>query len=502
MSRRYYVTTAIPFVNGAPHVGHALEMIQVDALARHRRQCGDEVRFLSGTDDNALKNVQAAEQAGVPVADFVERNARYFSDQRDVLHASFDDFIRTSSDPRHRAAVERLWRQNAESGDLYRKHYEGLYCVGCEQFYKPDELDHGKCPEHLTEPAQVAEDNWFFKLSRYQDQVHGLIERDELIVRPDEKRNEVLRFIEAGLEDFSVSRTAERAHGWGVPVPDDASQIVYVWYDALGNYISALDYGTDGDAYRHWWLDNPNRVHVIGKGIVRFHAIYWPAILLSAGQPLPQKILVHDYLTVEGQKIGKSLGNTADPLELSKRYGADALRWWMLREVPRVGDADFSVAKLIARANQDLANDLGNLVNRTIAMCLRYRDGEVTERGSDPQAAALREAVEAAPARVEAAMEAFDFRAALDAIWAGVSLANRYVDQRRPWDLAKAEKESPEKTAELDAALGTLVWAEREISVQLQPFIPKIAAEMASLLAPQKLEKAEPLFPRIETDDA
>ena len=311
-----YVTTTIPYVNARPHLGFVLELVQADVLARHRRVRGDAVRLLTGTDDNSLKNVLAAQAEGVPTARLVDRNAAAFAALHRPLSLSFDDFIRTSRDPRHRPGVERLWQACAASGDLYRKHYAGLYCVGCEQFYPPAELPGGRCPEHGTEPTAVAEENWFFRLSRYQERLSDLVSGGTLRIEPAARRNEVLAFIAGGLTDFSISRSARRAHGWGIPVPGDPDQVVYVWWDALGNYLSALDYGVDGPDYHRWWVAADRRVHLVGKGVVRFHAVYWPAMLLSAGVPLPTDILVHDYLTVAGQRLSKSAGNGVDPLEL------------------------------------------------------------------------------------------------------------------------------------------------------------------------------------------
>ena len=365
--RRFYITTAIPYVNGDPHLGFALELVQADVLARHRRLRGEDVRFLSGTDDNSLKNVEAADAAGLPVDEFVREKARRFAELRDVLSLSYDDFIRTSVDPRHAPGVERLWRACAGAGDLYERDYEGLYCTGCEAFLAPGELVDGLCPEHAEPPVPVAERNWFFRLSRYGDRLLEEIESGRLRITPEQRRNEALSFVRSGLADFSVSRSRERARGWGIPVPGDPTQVVYVWFDALGNYVTALDYGSGGERYRTWWEGSDERVHVVGKGIIRFHAVYWPAILLSAGEPLPTAIVVHDYLTVDGRRISKSAGGSADPAALAARYGVDALRWWLVRDVPRSGDVDFREELLAARANE-LADGLGNLVNRTIAL--------------------------------------------------------------------------------------------------------------------------------------
>jgi methionyl-tRNA synthetase len=512
---RFYVTTAIPFVNASPHLGFALEIVQADVLARHRRQLGDQVRFLTGTDDNSLKNLQAAEAEGVDVQRLVDRNAAAFAALRGPLALSFDDFIRTSRDPRHRAGVERLWLASAAAGDLYRKQYEGLYCVGCEQFYAPDELERGRCAEHGTRPERVAEENWFFRLSRYQDWLYELIEGGGLRIEPPARRNEVLAFIAGGLEDFSVSRSRTRARGWGIGVPGDPDQVVYVWWDALGNYINALDYGTDGAAYDHWWIGGDRRVHLIGKGILRFHAVYWPAMLASAGVPPPTHILVHDYLTIEGQKLSKSSGNVVDPVALVGRFGTDAVRWWLLRDVPRVGDADFTVGRLVARANEDLANGFGNLVSRVVAMVHRFRDGQTPGAGRHAPDAAARPGATAArlapagsrrlievcgqvPGQVAEALAQADFRRATGAVLAIVEEANRYIEDTRPWTLAGAGP-GTEAAERLDAILAVLLDACRVLAEQLTPFLPDAAARIA-LQCPVsgRLPAPTPLFGRIE----
>jgi methionyl-tRNA synthetase len=501
---RVYLTTTIPYVNAAPHLGFALEAVQADVLARHHRQRGDEVRLSTGTDDNSLKNVLAAEAAGVPVQEFVDGNAAAFAALREPLALSYDDFIRTSRDPRHHAGVRRLWHECAAAGDLYQARYEGLYCVGCEHYLTGDELDGGCCPEHRVPPTRVAERNWFFRLSRYAGQIQGAIASGRLRIEPAGRRNEVLSFIEGGLRDFSISRSQQRARGWGITVPGDDEQVVYVWWDALGNYLTSLGYGGDERAYRTWWAGADRRIHLIGKGVLRFHAVYWPAMLLSAGLPLPTDILVHDYLTVDGQKISKSSGARVDPVELARRYGTDAVRWWLLRDVPRVGDADFTVARLVGRANDDLAGGIGNLVSRVVTMVHRYRDGRLAAcRGPEAgqPGSELFEACRAAPGLVDEALADLDFRRATAAVWTIVEHANRLIEHERPWELARAERAGDPAAGErLDACLSGLVAACRCLGERLDAFLPATAAGVLARCTPVDglLPPASPLFPRIE----
>jgi methionyl-tRNA synthetase len=524
---RVYLSTTIPYVNSKAHLGHALELVQADVLARHHRRIGDEVRLQSGTDDNALKNVLAAQAAGLSTRELVAVNGRAFAELSGPLALSCDDFIHTSTDPRHRPGAERLWLACAARGDLYRKDYQGLYCVGCEQFYKPAELTDGRCPEHGTAPELVAERNWFFRLSRYGEQLEELIGSGRLRIEPAARRNEVLAFIRAGLEDISVSRSVSRARGWGIPVPGDPGQVIYVWFDALSNYISALGYGTGSDDYRHWWTEADRRIHLVGKGVVRFHAVYWPAMLLSAGEPLPTEIAVHDYLTAGGRKISKSggAGDLADPVALAGRYGTDAVRWWLLREVPRVGDADFTEQRLVERANQDLANGLGNLVSRVTAL-VRGRDeaappetpsGRPADAASRAHAAsqepppaaeaatALGEAIEHAQGRVRAALEDYDFRAGLAAIWAIVDRANRYAELSEPWRLARAARAGDAAAAaRRDLALSRLLEACRALAGALAPFVPGLAAsiDVACGGSDGVVPPPRPLFPRLAVHQA
>jgi methionyl-tRNA synthetase len=479
----WFVTTAIPYVNARPHLGFALEIVLTDALARAHRLIGEDVRFLTGTDENSLKNVQAAEREGVPTSELVERNAASYQALRGPLNLSFDDFIRTSSDPRHTPGAQKLWEACAARGDIYKRTYRGLYCVGCEQFYTEDELVGGLCPEHLTRPDVVEEENYFFRLSRYADQLRELIESDTLRILPQTRKNETLSLIRQGLTDFSISRSRARAHDWGIPVPGDPEQVMYVWYDALSNYITALDYANEGPLYQHYWLHNPSRVHVIGKGILRFHTVYWPAILLSAGVPLPTSVFVHGYVTLEGNKISKTLGNVVDPVVLVERYGTDALRYYLLREIPAADDGDYTQERFLRTYNGDLADQLGNLLNRVLNMVNRYYAGAVPASGAlDEIDRQLIGQAEGLRARVEAALEQFAPDAALAAIWELVGAANKYAQDTQPWALAKQRKTSAEAEARLATSLYTLVEALRLIAWYCQPFLPATAEAIAGQL--------------------
>lgn len=508
----YFISTSIPYVNARPHVGHALEFVLTDAYARYWRQQGRDVFFLSGSDENSLKNVQAAEALGISTRELVDRNVLTFRELIGQLDISTDDFIRTSVDERHIEGAKKIWAAMVEAGDVYYKTYAGLYCVGCEQFYTEAELLGGHCPEHGTAPELVEEENAFFRLSRYADRLHEMISQDELLILPRERKNEVLRFIESGLEDFSISRSVARARGWGIETPDNPGQVMYVWVDALANYITALDYATEGPNFQHYWVDAPDRVHVIGKGILRFHAVYWPAMLLSAGVPLPTHVVVHGYLTIGGQKMSKSLGNVIDPAEVAEQFGSDPLRYYLLREFSPFGDGDFTTAKLAGRYRADLANDLGNLLNRTVSMIGRYREGII------PMAAAgaeledeLWQVSRDASQRVEQAMRGYNPQEALNAVWEVVTRANGYVEASAPWTLAKQERDGG-SSERLDTVLATLTTVLGRLAWMLSPFLPetsqKIAAQLGSAgieFAPvpgQHVAAPRPIFPRLEDEAA
>ena len=484
-----YVTVAIPYVNAAPHLGYAYELVLADVFARSCRQSGDDVRFLGGTDDHALKNVLAAEAAGVDPRSFVDEHAAEFEQLDTPLRLSLDDFLRTSADERHGPAVERLWRACAARGDLYQRDYAGEYCVGCEQFYDSTDAPDRRCPEHGTTLEHVVERNWFFRLSRYQDDLDRLISTGALAIHPAPFRDEVLSFVRRGLEDISVSRSARRARGWGLLVPDDPSQVIYVWFDALANYLSALRYGeTPSPDYRRWWLESDERVHVVGKGILRFHAVYWAAFLLSASEPLPTRIQVHPYLTVDGQKLSKSGPITVDPRQVVDDLGADALRWWFARDVSSVADTDYTVERLVARANADLANGLGNVTNRIVTLVHRLYAGTVPDVAAAPLLG-----VADVEDQVAARIAAFDLRGATSAINAAIAALNQDLETTRPWKLVGSDA--------VDAILSRHVVSARSIARAAQPIVPDLAARLLNQLTPSPtLPDPIPAFARIRSD--
>ncbi len=490
-----YITTSIPYVNGSPHLGHALEFVHVDVLARHRRRRGGAVRVQSGTDDHAIKNVSAAANAGVAVADLVAANGDRFVELAAALRVETDEFLRTSSDPRHAPGVTALWNACKAAGDLYQKDYVGLYCPGCEQFYAPEELDDGLCVEHGAPVLEVTETNWFFRLSRYREKLIELVSSGELEVEPRQRRNEVLGFLAGEVHDLSVSRPSARADGWGIPVPGDPDQVVYVWFDALTNYLTGLGYGTADADYQEWWVADVEKIHVIGKGIARFHAVYWVAFLLSAGLPLPTKVLVHDYLTVGGAKIAKSGAQAADPATVVETYGADALRWWLLRDPAPVGTTDYTDERLVACYNRDLANALGNLASRTLTLSRRNRNWHPTPAPSVGEE--LLAKAEALPASVDAALARYDFRAACEAIAGLAEEGNKFIEDEAPWRLAKAaDAGDAEAAAKFEAVIGVLLHICRVAAGELEPFVPDGSARLTDQLDASE-GTPTPAFPRI-----
>ena len=491
--KKFYLSTALPYVNSPPHAGFALEIIQADAIARYYRLLSEEVFFLSGTDENSLKNVRAAEEEGISIKKLVDRNAKKFYELKKALNLSFDDFIRTT-EQRHIKGAQKLWL--ACQKDIFKKKYKGLYCVGCEEFYKESELENGLCPEHKKKPELVEEENYFFKLSRYQNQLRKIIEKDKIKIIPQTRKNEVLSFINSGLEDICISRSAERAQGWGVPVPGDSDQIQWCWFDALSNYINALGYAKNSKKFQEWWQKNENKLHIIGKGILRFHAIYWPGILLSAKLPLPNKIFVHGYLTSGGQKMSKSLGNVVDPFELVKKYGTDPVRYFLLREILPTEDGDFTYEKFEKRYNADLASGLGNLVARVITLAARSNSKSQIPNHKQIPNPKLQTAIKKTWKEYKKALEEFKFNEALISIWDLISFCDRYIEKERPWEI-KNKKSLPCWQAgkiKNQKVISDLLFALDSIAEMLKPFLPETSEKILKQL---KTKKSEPLFPRI-----
>ncbi len=485
MSKKFYITTAIPYVNGRPHIGHALEFVQADVIERFHRLKGEDVLLLSGSDENALKNVQAAQIAGVPVQQFIDENAKSFVDLASKLGIQFDVFQKGSSKD-HYISSQKLWELCQKAGDIYKKSYEGLYCVGCEAFYTPDELNENQeCAEHPGRKLEkVSEENYFFKLSKYQDKLIDLLEKDELRIVPSAKKNEVLSFLKQPLQDISISRTNERAKNWGVPVPDDSTQRMYVWFDALNIYQSGVGFGIDEKQYKKWW---PADVHVIGKGIIRFHAIYWSAFLLSAGLPLPKTLFVHGYLTVGGQKMSKTIGNVVDPFLLIEKYGADAVRYFLLREIPATGDGDFTEEKFIERYNADLASGLGNLVARALKLA---ENSEFTPSSDGVPNRMIGQLLKETREKTEKALGEFLFNVALQTIWEVIHFCDKYIEQEKPWSFDFAQDKPKQKQV-----IGDLLLVIGELAKLLAPFLPATSEKILELL---KTRKSEILFPRIQ----
>jgi len=471
----YYVTTPIYYVNDEPHVGHAYTTIAADALARYYRMAGRDVFFLTGVDEHGQKVEQAADGRGITPAELADSVVGRYRSLWPALEISNDDFIRTSEE-RHKKAVSEIWRRLDAAGAIYKGFYEDLYCVPCETYWTATQLkdaggqDGKRCPDCGRVVEQVREESYFFRLGNYQDRLLEHIRSHPDFIGPESRRNEVLRFVEGGLRDLSVSRTT---FSWGIPVPGDDAHVIYVWIDALTNYLTAAGF-PDGDQ-RHW----PADVHLIGKDILRFHAVYWPCMLLAAGLPLPRRVYAHGWWTVEGEKMSKSKGNALRPDKLLEKYDADTIRYFLLREVPFGQDGDFSFAALKQRYNTELANDIGNLLNRSLSMLHKYQDGALAAMGSEEDAdRELVAAVEAMQRGVDAAMQRQAFHEALEQIQAVVRHGNRYVEDNTPWALFKQGD-----AARLATVLYHLVESLRLIVLQLTPFMPvKCEAMMAQIM--------------------
>lgn len=513
---KFYITTAIDYVNASPHIGHALEKVQADVAARYQRILGKDVFFLTGADEHGAKIVRAAQKAGKTPANFCEENSEKFKLLAQKLNISNDDFIRTSDEKRHFPAAQKIWNIINAKGDIYKKHYKGLYCVGHEAFITEKDLVGGKCVLHDSEPETIEEENYFFRLTRYAGKIKEAILKEELKIVPEERKNETLAFINEGLEDISISRPAKDI-SWGVPVPADASQTMYVWFEALVNYISGLGFaGADDKKFRKFW---PADIHFIGKDILRFHAIIWPAILLSAGLPLPRTIFAHGFITVGGKKMSKTLGNVVDPFYYIDNYGADALRYYLLRKIPNFEDGDFTDEKFKAAHEGELVNGLGNFVSRVSRMAIQYFNGAIS-KPSDEKLAEIplrkhflisnedlsREDIETGllPAFINAkiqpdydkAMLTLRFNSALSSVFELLKVLDVYVDEYKPFKLIAEDKEKTE------AIIWNLCFGAVKVGEFLRPFLGETSEKILKIFEFDEktggffVSSHSPLFPR------
>ena len=515
---KFYITTSIAYANAKPHIGFALELLQADALARWHGLLEEKRWFLTGTDEHGRKVAKAAEEAGKEPQSFVDETSEEFRKLTEVLDISNDDFIRTSDQERHWPGVVMLWKELLKAGDLYRGMYKGLYCTGCEEFKKPSDLVDGMCPNHDVEPEEVKEENWFFRLSKYGEIIKEKIKSGEFQVVPQERQNEVLSFIDQGLEDLSVSRPSKDL-SWGIPVPGDDTQTMYVWVDALSNYITALGYGREGSGGARSDLKAPPRsdlksppsdsaaigtlfeqfwpadVQIIGKDIIRFHAVIWPALLISAGLPLPKKLLVHGFIQSGGQKMSKSVGNVIDPLDLVKRYGVDPVRYYLLHEIPTMKDGDFTEERFREVYAADLQHTIGNLLSRVTKLA---EGKKVTPR----LAPEISDVIARFWQKYEKAFTAFELNVALDEAIGLARFSNEFIDELKPWESDHA----------WNAAIPQLALILSNIAWMLTPFLPKTAKAIFEQTGMDpvheggwddvevEMKKGDPLFPRLSPE--
>ncbi len=509
----FYLTTAIDYVNSRPHIGTAFEKIAADCIARFVRLRGGSAFFAMGNDEHSLNVEREAKQRGEDTLAYCDAMAGVFEQIWSSLSLSYDRFIRTT-EPAHRRAVEEVFRRIEKKGDIYRGTYKGLYCDSCENFVQEKDLVDGNCPNHLTPPQEIEEENYFFRLGKYAEPLLAHIEAHPQFILPEIRRNEIVNVIRSGLIDVSVSRSSR---GWGIPLPNEPSHVVYVWFDALINYLTAAGFPDDMEGFERRW---PADLHVIGKDITRFHCVIWPAMLMAADMPLPKSVYAHGFITVDGRKISKSLGNVIDPRELVNRFGADVVRYYLLREVSFEQDGDFSIRQLKVRNDADLANDLGNLLSRTAGMAGKYLDGRFPRWSETDDDDILRRLAADVVDRYVAHLERYEFHNALAAVWELVRRSNRYVEETAPWTLAKKS----DGRARLETVLFNCLEALRVTAVLVAPVMPGKAEELLAALGvpsdagdlrldtdgtwrtepidDRRLSVEKPLFPRIEEEEA
>ncbi|MSU75653.1 MAG: methionine--tRNA ligase [Candidatus Magasanikbacteria bacterium] len=508
MKSTYYLTTAIYYANAEPHIGHAIEMLYADVMARYQRLLGKDVYFLTGTDEHGQKILESANAAGKPLQEFVNEKSAVYQNLADQWNISNNDFIRTT-EQRHIQGAQKFWSESLKSGDIYKKSYTGLYCYGCESFKTEKDLVDGKCPDHNRAPETVSEENYFFRLSRYQEPLEFLFQERKNFVYPESRYNEMHNILKAGLDDISISRTKDKLP-WGVPVPADDTQVMYVWFDALTNYITALGYGSSNEKLlQKFWPG----VNIVGKEINRFHSLLWPAMLMSAGVDVPKQIAVHGWMTVDGQKMSKTIGNVINPLEIVQQYPLEAVRFFLMREIPFDNDGDFSHSKFSQRYTGDLANGIGNLTNRILTMIEKYCGNAVpaVEKIDSDLINFLTKEIWPA---YTAGMEGWRFDRALEATWKFITHCDQMISDKQPWAMAKAGK-----NAEVNDLLYHLAEALRHIAVMVWPVIPETAEKIMTqlglnvaqeyakslnelqqwveLTVGNKIAKGEQLFPRL-----
>ena len=477
---KFYVTTPIYYVNDKPHIGHAYTSIVADFLARYNRSKGKDVFFLTGTDEHGIKNVEAAEKAGKTPQELADKNTPRFKELKDALNLSWTEFIQTTDKEKHWPGAEELWRQLEKSGDIYEDDYEGLYCVGCEAYVTEKDLIDGLCPIHKTKPELLKEKNLFFRLSKYSNEIAERIESGEMEVLPETRKNEILALIKGGLKDVSFSRPSNKL-SWGIPAPGHPDQTMYVWCDALSNYITAIGYGRDDDTFKKWW---PADAQVIGKDILRFHAAIWPGMLLSAGLPLPKKVLVHGFINIEGEKMSKSLGSVVNPFELVDKYGADTVRYYLLREVPSNEDGNFSYERLEERYVSDLANGLGNFASRVLTLGESAGKIEGYQVSKD-----VSKTIENTKKEVDKKVSQFRIHEATAEIWKLIGYGDGYVNDNKPWE-----------TKDTQVIFDLIVLLDN-IALLTKPITPEASEKITNAIKWDEdiltVKKINSLFPRI-----